>query len=414
VLLNRPRADDYMLQSGVDALVATSPANVTYFTGFECWLASGFAEFMIEPGGSGLLAQQNFALLPREGDPALIVEPYFVVDTCELWVADVRPAGGGDYEEAADGVSAPPHLRPALDTLLASSPADPLDALARALQDRGLADGVIGIELEGRRPDLAAQLGRLLPRARLRDCTNLLRLVRAVKTPTEIERLEQAAARAEEAAHEAFASAPSSFSELVSAYRRALGARGADFDHFALGLRGLGVSSNATYRFDADDVLFADWGCRLRGYFSDTGTTLCFAPPSAEVGGRHGAIRAALDAGARALRPGVKGSAVQAAMSEALGGHGVTGSYPFGHGFGIEHRDYPIMVADNGRHIRDDCVDVPSDLPLEVGMVVNLEVPLFTLGVGSMQTEQSFVVTGDGCRSLIEQKRDEVEQLSST
>ena len=38
--------------------------------------------------------------------------------------------------------------------------------------------------------------------------------------------------------------------------------------------------------------------------------------------------------------------------------------------------------------------------------VINLEVPVFTLGVGSMQTEQSFVVTKDGSRPLIAQDRD--------
>jgi hypothetical protein len=39
-------------------------------------------------------------------------------------------------------------------------------------------------------------------------------------------------------------------------------------------------------------------------------------------------------------------------------------------------------------------------------MVVNLEVPVFTAGVGSMQTEQSFVVTDAGSRPLVDQPRD--------
>ena len=52
MLLNRARAFEYMEQCGLDALVATSPANVTYLSGFECWLASGFKEFMVEPGGT--------------------------------------------------------------------------------------------------------------------------------------------------------------------------------------------------------------------------------------------------------------------------------------------------------------------------------------------------------------------------
>jgi len=50
---------------------------------------------------------------------------------------------------------------------------------------------------------------------------------------------------------------------------------------------------------------------------------------------------------------------------------------------------------------------VPSDLPLEVDMVINLEVPIFMPGIGSVHTEQSFVVTRNGSRPLVPQARSE-------
>jgi Xaa-Pro aminopeptidase len=49
---------------------------------------------------------------------------------------------------------------------------------------------------------------------------------------------------------------------------------------------------------------------------------------------------------------------------------------------------------------------VPSDLTLEAGMVVNLEVPVFSRGSHSIHNEQSFVVTDGGSRPLTEQPRD--------
>jgi Xaa-Pro aminopeptidase len=406
--LNRPRASEYMERCGLDALVAASPVNVRYVTGFHCWLASAFKEYMVDPGASSWLQQQNFAVLPLAGEPALVVEPYFVVDTADLWVGDVRPAGGGDFEDADGLAGSPPQLRPALETLQRGVAADPVGALADALADRGLDGGRIGIELGAVRPEALADLRGRLPRAELLDCSNLLRLVRAVKSDEELARLERAAAIGEDAATAAFGEARpgASFADVVAAYRARLGEAGADFDHFALGVRGLGVSSHASFVFSEDDVLFADWGCNVAGYFSDTGTTVCLSEPSPELVARHGAIRASLEAGAAALAPGASSSAVQAAMGEALSAHGVTATFPFGHGFGIESRDYPILVPANGRRIIDECVDVDSDLPLEEGMVVNLEVPLFTLGVGSMQTEQSFVVTADGCRPLVAQARE--------
>lgn len=193
--------------------------------------------------------------------------------------------------------------------------------------------------------------------------------------------------------------------DLASAYRARLGELGADFEHFALGPRGLGVSSHARYVLHEDDVMFADWGCVYGSYYSDTGTTLCLKAPDPRLLKRHEAIRACLAVGADTIRPGVPSSAVQVAMHEALAQSGISGSFPFGHGFGIEPRDYPILVPDNGRRISDECVDVASDLLLEEGMVINLEVPVFALGWESMQTEQSFVVTGEGCRALIAQER---------
>ncbi len=408
MLLNRARASEYMRNSRLDAIVASSPANVAYVSGFHSWLAFSLKEFMVDPGGSGYAGQQNFAILPLEGDPAVVVEPYHVLDTAEIWVEDVRPAGGGSFEEAGRDVNLPEHLLSIPDRLARATIEDPVVAVAAVLEQRGLADSRIGVELDGLSPTRRAELERRLPKAQLLDCSNLLRLVRAAKTEEELALLERAARIAEHAALTAFAAAKpgGGASDLRSVYRRELGAQGADFDHFALGPLGLGLACHTSYVFTEDDVLFTDWGCSYQGYYSDTGRTLCLRPPSAELVERHRAIRATLESGAAAIRPGVASSSVQATMEETLRARGITATSPFGHGIGIEARDYPMLVPDNGRRIQDDCVDIPSDLPLEEGMVINLEVPVFTLGIGSMQTEQSFVVTKDGSRPLIAQDRD--------
>jgi Xaa-Pro aminopeptidase len=85
--------------------------------------------------------------------------------------------------------------------------------------------------------------------------------------------------------------------------------------------------------------------------------------------------------------------------------HDITASFPHGHGLGLEVRDYPIIVADNEKRIRDDCVDVSSDLPLESDMVINLEAMIAMPGTGSLHIEQSFVVTPEGSRLLAPQDR---------
>ena len=92
-------------------------------------------------------------------------------------------------------------------------------------------------------------------------------------------------------------------------------------------------------------------------------------------------------------------------MWAALEERGIAVSFPHGHGVGLEVRDYPILVADTGLRIRDDCVDEPADLPLEENMVLNMEAMVFALGEASVHIEQSFVVGAAGAEPLVEQDR---------
>ena len=107
------------------------------------------------------------------------------------------------------------------------------------------------------------------------------------------------------------------------------------------------------------------------------------------------------------MRPGARSSSVANAMHASLAEKGIT-EFPHGHGMGLEIRDYPIIVPDNGLRIKDDCIDLPSDIPLEENMVVNLEVGILQSGHGSTQYEQTILVTATGCEQLIPHDRSAV------
>jgi Xaa-Pro aminopeptidase len=362
---------------------------------------------MVAPGASSRRLQENFAVLPTDGDGALVVEPYFALNAVTVPAADLVVAGGGDFADPEQRLPLPGRLAE-VDAALARPWAEgPVDGLVRALESRGLADGRLGVEFDGMPAETRAELERRLPRAELRDASNLLRLVRAVKSPAELERLERAAEIAEEAAAGAFALvAPGrTLGEVANAYRVGLAERGADLDHFAIGTRGLGIATAPELELLDGDFAFVDWGCSYRGYYSDTGTTLVVGTPSPRTLELYAAVRESVDAGGAAMRPGVRASVVCEAMWGALTARGISATNPHGHGFGLDVRDYPIVVRDNGLHIRDDCVDVASDLELEEGMVINLEAPVFLRGQGSVHCERSFVVTAAGARPLAAQDR---------
>jgi Xaa-Pro aminopeptidase len=409
MLLNKARALEYMRRCQLDVLVATSPVNITYFSGYYCWLDPLFKDYMMSPGAPAQLAQR-YAVLPLEGEAALVVTPLFAVNAADLWVKDLHFFGGSGLDFSLQPGELPDDARGLFDRLHQSNGnATPTDALVSILKERGLAGSRIGIEMEGLTAGAKDELSRSLPNTHLKDCSNLIRLIRMVKSEEEIRRLARAANISEIAATEALALARPgvSVADLVGRYRTRIAELGADLDHFAYGMYGMGIATESEHTLDSSLVEYVDFGCRYQYYLSDSGTTLALQSLSDALGKRFAALRACMDAGKNLIRPGVKASTVQAAMQETLKERGITESSPHGHGVGLEVRDYPVLVADNGLRIHDDCVDEPSDLPLEENMVINLEAPLFMPGVGSLHIEETYVVTAAGYRSLVPQERSQ-------
>lgn len=407
MLFNKAQASAYMSRCGLDVLVATSPVNITYFSDYFCWMDPAMKEYMIVPGASSHLFQA-YAVFPLEGEPALVVNAGDAVNAADLWVRDLHLFNTPLLDDSfPPGVLSDSEHR-FFDLLHAPDQhATATDALLSVLRERGLADAQIGLEME-HLPDPAKDaIVSALPRASIRDCANLIRLIRMVKSEEEIARLTRAAEINETAAMESLALARPgrSLADLAQHYRARAAELGADFEHFAMSMRGMGIITEPHLVLTEEDLCFVDFGCIYQHCFSDSGTTLALKEPSAALIEKHAALRDCVAAAIEILRPGVKGSTVQAAMWQTLNEHGITASFPHGHGLGLEIRDYPILVADNGLRIRDDCIDVPSDLPLEADMVINLEATLQMPGVGTLHIEQTLVVTAEGSRLIVPQDR---------
>lgn len=396
------RTLEEMRASGMDVLVGASPAALADLADYRNWIDPLFREYMMRPGASSDL-QQALVLLTSEGEVTLLVSAEMAAnardttaDRIVVWGSDEAvprdlPAG---FEQVAEAFGRP---RRATRT--------------EALRDLLGAAARIGAERESL---AAGTWDALAAGGRAGDCTNLLRLGRMVKSEPQIAMLQRAAEAAEYAAAEtlAVASVGSSWRELTDLYRMKLAEHGADLDHFSGSPTGFGLATEADYRLPEHGSMYFDHGCRLRSWFSDTGHTIAFGPPDDACRRRQAAVRDALSAGAEHLAPGKPASAAAEAMREALAAAGLSG-FPHGHGIGLEVRDYPIVVPDTGLRIEDDFVSRPADLPLEPGMVLNLESAVWVGDVSSVHCERSFVITGGGCRPLADQPRDEPLSISS-
>ena len=409
MLFNKTRAREYMRCCGVDVLVATSPVNITYFSDYRCWIDPLFKAYMMAPGApSDPEPTAAYAIFPLAGDPALVVSPTFAVNASDLWVKDIHIFGDHGLDDSLPLGDLSDTKQRVFDILhRAQDNTTPTDALLSVLKRRGLTNARIGIEMEGLSPRAKAAIEAGLSGAQIKDCSNLIRLIRMVKTEDELSRLTRSAEISETAAMAALALARprQPIADVIQYYRQQIAKAGADFDHFAFGMHGLGLATEPNYILSDDDILYVDFGCIYEGGFSDSGTTLAMHEPPAILIDRHKALQECVEAGVEEMTPGARASTAQAAMWETLNAHGITASSPHGHGLGLEVRDYPIIVANNGQRIDDDCVDLPSDLPLETGMVLNLEAMISMPGIGSLHIEKSFVVTPKGSRPLIPQDR---------
>ena len=75
-----------------------------------------------------------------------------------------------------------------------------------------------------------------------------------------------------------------------------------------------------------------------------------------------------------------------------------------GHTIGLEAREFPYTVGPTEK-LNDHFLPPTSDIPLEVGTVLNLEVPCGVFGTGGMQIEYSLIVTASGYEFLVPQER---------
>src|SRR4051812_48315508 len=91
--MNGDRARAFLQRCGLDAIVAVSPANVGYLTGWWCWLDALARQWMFAPGASGERALPAFAVLVDPDDIALVVPAGLAANALELGSVDLHVYG---------------------------------------------------------------------------------------------------------------------------------------------------------------------------------------------------------------------------------------------------------------------------------------------------------------------------------
>jgi len=384
--MNAERALKIMGKYQLDALVASNAANLKYLCNYH-----GFVHQYI-PG------VQVYGVLPnRPGAKATLILP---VSDMELAV-DLAPSVDElvPYGEFIYYVTPGKELcerdewikKSAID----SSPIPTVvEAVKSVFKRLGLNDKRIGLDESNLSPRLYEQFISNVPTGEFVDAYEILREIRMVKTPEEIDILEQAVRITETALKKSLALAREGISEkdFQDVFERTILENGGTplFTCIYFGEQSFygQVPPSPDKRLTANSLIRYDVGCRYKGFFSDIARTAFFGEPTDKHRDRYQAIWEAQEASLSITKPGTKVSelfniAIEAAKKRIPDYRRTH----IGHGIGLELYEPPTITP-------------TADTTLEEGMVLNVEPPYYELGLGGFQVEDTVVVTDKGFRFL--------------
>lgn len=398
--IDRSRVTAALDAHDLEALVATSPENVTWSTGYTNWTIYTFKDLEV------------YAVIPRSGELALVV-PIDALD----YIAQRPPDTSNLYTYGTffTSTAAGANLQGSEARLMelreqARHYPSAVEALQHALADQGVESGTIGLDERGLPPARWRALESQLS-ATVVEANECFRELRVIKTAPEVEQLRMAARAAEAGMRAMFEDAAPGLTEadLEVRYRTVVAANGATPGHFetSAGTRSAGCfPASSEYRIQQGDVIRSDTGARYFGYWADTGRTAAVGEIPATLLRYYDALRQGIEAMLAVIKPGLPVSELFEIGVETVRRAGIPHyqRHHVGHGIGLEMYEAPLLV---GAHGRTDIHAIGrTDRVLEEGMVINIELPYYEFGLGGLQIEDTLVVRPDGSELLTQASRE--------
>ncbi|MFB7493536.1 aminopeptidase P family protein [Streptomyces sp. NPDC056161] len=246
-------------------------------------------------------------------------------------------------------------------------------------------------------------LQKALPDTSYASLTDALPMLRAVKDAAELELLAAAGAAADAAFEEirkaVFAGRrETDLGRDLAGLLRRFGHSQVDFTIVGSGPNGANPHHEVGDRvIRRGDMVVLDFGGLKDGYGSDTTRTVHVGEPTDEERRVHDVVRAAQEAGFRAVRPGVACQEVDRAARAVIedAGYGEYFIHRTGHGIGVTTHEPPYMIEGEER-------------PLVPGMCFSVEPGIYLPGRFGVRIEDIVTVTEDGGRRLNDTTREMV------
>jgi Xaa-Pro aminopeptidase len=357
ILVNFDRLNNYLDQHGCAAVVVRSGKNFTYLAGFAFPGTLGrHLDFPDSP-------REVLLVWPRQGEPAMVLNHFAApLARRDSWL---------DRIEVYDDYAESPYTR-----------------VADVLKKMGLDQETVGFEKSYLSAARWEEVGRVLPRIKLFDCTEMMDQVRWIKTPGEIELLAQGADILDEAYLEVFTNVRPGDTEreVHSRIVQSCISKGAQWAHGILNSsrNTIAYGGEGDVEFLKGDIIRNDYVSYYHGYPGHQSRTVVVGEPSSEQRRTYTLMRDIYRMTIDQCRAGVAAKSVYQFAADKYYQHGYQDRIALvGHGVGAWwHQQEPYIVA-------------TSERELEEGMVLALEPH-----VGYWHLQDMVLVTKEGPRLL--------------
>lgn len=403
---NKKRADKLMDQFDIDLLIASTPENVTYLSDTVSWAPKVYS-----------YSVDMFATYYRDinYNSSLIVpsQEMTYVSASNTWINDFYTYGGKsaliqEIEHVIESAEENTYLN--LQNNDDKRFPTAVEALIASIKNNTTKKLRIAIDEDKMTHKSTLKLKEELDNCELIPSSDLLRLIRMVKTDDEISAMKAAADLNETACTKVCNEIKIGMKELDIAeiYAQEVG-KGLGkwlWFHFGSGRRSVGIFPPTEKKIQPGEMWKFDAGLSLNNYQADTGWGGVIGQPNAQQNMIWEATLRGYNSAMSVIKEGVRPSEIQNAMLKGTQDGGLadhSGTFA-GHAIGLEMRELPYVLG-NKKMVNSLYLPEDTDIPLPENTVLCIENPCQIFGVGGTQIEQTIIVKKSGYELLTKQDR---------
>ena len=403
---NKKRADKLMDQFDIDLLIASTPENVTYLSDTVSWAPKVYS-----------YSVDMFATYYRDinHNSSLIVpsQEMTYVSASNTWINDFYTYGGKsaliqESEQVIESAEENTYLN--LQNNDDKRFPTAVEALIASIKNNTTKKLRIAIDEDKMTHKSTLKLQEELDNCELIPSSDLLRLIRMVKTDDEISAMKAAADLNETACTKVCNEIKIGMRELDIAeiYAQEVG-KGLGkwlWFHFGSGRRSVGIFPPTEKKIQPGEMWKFDAGLSLNNYQADTGWGGVIGQPNAQQNMIWEATLRGYESAMSVIKEGVRPSEIQNAMLKGTQDGGLadhSGTFA-GHAIGLEMRELPYVLG-NKKMVNSLYLPEDTDIPLPENTVLCIENPCQIFGVGGTQIEQTIIVKKSGYELLTKQDR---------